>query len=56
MRIDPVKIAGGVTVKFAPGIEDYGRDPDGGGAERLDVIEFLPDALEVAAMDGSQSR
>ena len=55
MRINPIKITGGVTVKLAVRIEDYGRNPDGGCAERLDVIEFLFRAFEVAAMDGSQT-
>ena len=53
VRIHLVKIKPRITVKLPPGIQHNGRNPDGRRPERLDVIQFLFDALEIAAVNRS---
>ena len=52
MRVHLVKIPPGVAVKLAVRVQHHRRNPDGRRAERLDVIQFLLDALEIAAVNG----
>ena len=51
MRRHRVKIPARVAVIFAVRVQDDRRNPDRRRAQRLDVIEFLFRALEVAAVD-----
>ena len=51
MRVHLVKITRIVAVKLAAHVQHHGRNPNCRGAERFDVIQFLLDALEVAAVN-----
>ena len=52
MRVHGVKIASGIAMKLALGVQDYRGNPNGSRPERLDVVQFLLEALEIAAMHG----
>ena len=51
VRIHLVKIKSGIAMKLPPGVQHNRRNPDGRRAERLDVIQLLLDALEIAAVN-----
>ena len=51
VRVHGIKITAGIAVVFAAAIFHDGRNPDGGEAKRLDVIQLLFDAPEVATVN-----
>ena len=50
MRSHTIKVASGIAVVIAIAILYHRRDPDRSCSQRLDVIQFLFDSLEVAAV------
>ncbi len=48
-----VEVTAGIAVELAVAVEHNGRNPDGCGAESLDVIQLLFQPFEIAAMNRS---